>query len=156
MRSLAAILLFVSVPVHLLAGAGLILDAKAKAFLAREDHMLRTGDLSEVSGDLVDEKTITEARDRSRQGVKAPAVTGLWIGGMALMILALAQVVAGVQVLRRRVSIVVLAIIGASVLALAVLLIREPTVVRAVEGVPVLLALLLAILVRSRSRAQTT
>jgi len=150
MRILAGILLIASVPLHALSGAGAILQAKAEAFLAREDQMIKNDDLSAVAGDLVDEQTLKREQARAERRAAAAPVdssgsTRLWLVGLALLVLAAAQLLAGVQLLRGRTRTLVLAIVGLSVAARgSVMVVDGLSIIGAVQIGLLALALVLA------------
>ena len=160
MRIFAAILLLAAVPLHLLSGAGAILQAKAEAFLAKEAQMAKSGDLSAVAGDLVDEETLKKQQEAKKPAASATdsgSTTRLWVFGIVLIVLGLAQLVTGVQVLRDRIGATVLVIVLLAVLArVAGLVLDGPSIIGAGQAALMALALVLVWLARGRSVPATT
>jgi hypothetical protein len=156
MRIVAGILLFIAAALHLLSGIGSIARSEAEAFLAREAHMAKTGDLSDVSGDLVDEETREQER-RSIENVEVDtsAATRRMAVGIALLVLAAALLLAGVQVLRGRVGALALTIVGLSLAAGVADLALHGLNPLGASG-PGVLAVALVLALIARARASTT
>ena len=142
MRIFAAILLFAAVPLHLLSGAGAILQAKAETFLAKEAQMAKSGDLSAVAGDLVDEETLKKQQVAKKPAAVESSATRLWVFGIVLIVLGLCQLVAGVQVMRDRIGATVLLIVLLALLARAAGLVLDgPSIIGAGQAALMALAL---------------
>jgi len=160
MRIFAGLLLLAAVPLHLLSGAGAILQAKAQAFLAKEAQMVKSEDTSAVDGDLVDEETVKQRQASKRQTAPsvAPAGTmGLWVFGIVLLVLGLCQLVAGIQVLRDRIGALVLVIVALALAARAAGLILDgPSIIGAGQAALMALALVLVWFARRSSVPTTT
>jgi hypothetical protein len=97
MRTIAAILLFSTTVILLLLG-GLYLFAskssEANALMAADDYSL-------VAGDLADQETLKKEHERAMKETGAAGTKQL-ILGIITVLLALAQLVCGIQVLRRQ------------------------------------------------------
>jgi hypothetical protein len=159
MRIFAAILLLAAVPLHLLSGAGAILQAKAEAFLAKEAQMAKSGDLSAVAGDLVDEETLKKEQlaKKAAPAVETSGATRLWVFGIVLIVLGLCQLVAGVQVLRDRIGATVLLIVLLAFLARAAGLVLDgPSIIGGGQAALMALALILVWFARGKAVPATT
>lgn len=109
MRTLAAILLFSTTVILLLLG-GLYLFAskssEANALMAADDYSL-------VAGDLADQATLKKEHARAKKETGTAGTKQLVLGIISVL-LALAQVVCGIQVLRRRAKVPLLTVMGIS------------------------------------------
>ena len=94
---------------------------------------------------------------KARTALADSGTTGLWIFGIALLVLGLCQLAAGIQVLRDRIGVPVLVIVVLALAARVVGLILDgPSVIGAGQAALMALALALVWLARGRSVPTTT
>jgi hypothetical protein len=151
MRFLCGVLLIAASVIHVfLGGAGLV-RYKYEVFMAKEAHMVKTEDLSAVAGDLVDDQT--KEKEASASEVDLSAATRQLVIGILMLVLALAQLVAGILILLGRGRIPALVLVGLSLVGLgSAMVINGLSLLGAIGGAVAALGLATALMVKPKPK----
>jgi hypothetical protein len=146
MRHIAGLLMIVASVMHLLLGGGSLVSWKYEEIKARTE----AGDLSDVAGDLVDDKTLARERAAGAERADTSAATRKMVFGFALLALALGQFACAILLFLGRRRSVVLGVLAVSIPVNGVWLFVERISVIGLIGLGTLVLALVLVLVKAR------
>ena len=120
MRIVAAILLLITVIIHILLGSTYLLSSKYKKMEARTN----AGDLSLVGQDLLDEAELSKEREKVDAKTKQAGKRQLVFGILTLFV-ALIEILAGVLLLIKKAHPVVLGIISLGIVGMVAMMVFD-------------------------------
>lgn len=150
MRFLCGVLLIVASVIHLFLGGAGFVRYKYEVFMAKEAHMVKTNDLSAVAGDLVDDQAKEKA---SPKEVDLSSARRQLVIGILMLVLALAQLVAGLLILLGRGRVPALVLVGLSLVGLGTaMVINGLSLLGAIGGAVAALGLATALMVKPKPK----